>query len=291
MEPRERRLVIILADLSGYTKFMLGNQLAAVHGQQLITALLESILRQIKIPLVLQEIEGDAVFLYAAHPDSEEGWQAALSEIRLKLERFFSAFLEELVSRAESTLCECPVCKHLDSLKLKIVVHSGVAVFHQIAGRSQVSGVDIITAHRLLKNSVPSDEYLLMSERAYEDLGRGMEGTFDRGLETYESVEPVVTYVRLMGANREKAREEFFALSEAEMNALSRRYTRFAVASAIPELWRHIRGHSSDAGLSARLWFSLKFLFSAPALYAKMARGIPRHVRARRTRYRSASAP
>jgi hypothetical protein len=291
MEPRERRLVIILADLSGYTKFMLGNQMAAVHGQQLITALLESILRQVKIPLVLQEIEGDAVFMYAAHPDSEEGWQAALSEIRLKLEHFFLAFLEELVSRAESTLCECPVCKHLDSLKLKIVVHSGVAVFHQIADRSQVSGVDIITAHRLLKNSVPSDEYLLMSERAYEDLGYGMEGTFDRGLETYESVEPVVTYVRLMGANRENAREEFYALSEAEMNALSRRYTRFAVAAAIPELWQHIRGHSSDAGLSARLWFSLKFLFSAPALYAKMVRGIPRHVRARRTHYRSASAP
>jgi hypothetical protein len=290
MEPREQRLVIILADLSGYTKFMLGNQLSAVHGQQLITALLECILREVKIPLVLQEIEGDAVFLYAAHPGSEEGWREVLSEIRLKLERFFSAFQRELITRAESTLCECTVCRHLDSLKLKIVVHSGVAVFHEIAGRPQVSGVDVITAHWLLKNSVPSDEYLLMSEQAYEDLGRGMEGTFNRGLETYESVEPVVTYVRLMGESREKAREEFYALSEAEMNANARRYTRFAVTAAIPELWRHVRRHSSDAGLSARLWFSLKFLLSAPAIYAKMLRGIPLHVRAKRTRYRSASA-
>ena len=289
MEPRERRLVIILADLSGYTKFMLGNQLAAVHGQQLITALLESILRQIKIPLVLQEIEGDAVFLYAAHPDSEEGWQAALSEIRFKLERFFSAFLEELVSRAESTLCECPVCKHLDSLKLKIVVHSGVAVFHEIAGRPQVSGVDVIATHRLLKNSVPSDEYLLMSEPAYELLGSGMAGTFDGGQETYESLHPVATYVRLMGENREKAREMYYALSEAEMNANARRCSRWAIAAAVPELWRHVRRPSSDVSLTARLWFAFTFLLAAPATYAKMLRGVPRHVRAKRARYRSES--
>jgi hypothetical protein len=290
MTETERRLVIILADISGYTRYMAENQMSAVHGQQLITALLESILREVDIPLVLQEIEGDAVFLYADHPGSEEGWQEVLSEVSLKLERFFSAFLGELVSRAESTLCECGVCEHLDSLKLKIVVHSGVAVFHEIAGRPQVSGVDVIAAHRLLKNSVPSDEYLLMSEAAYEDLSRGMEGTFDRGQESYESLQPVVTYVRLMGENREKAREEFYALSEAEMNAKARHYTRFAVAAAIPELWRHVRRPASADGLLARLWFAFTFLLSAPVIYAKMLRGVPRHVREKRARYRSESA-
>ena len=33
MEPREQQLVLILADISGYTKFMVENQMAAVHGQ------------------------------------------------------------------------------------------------------------------------------------------------------------------------------------------------------------------------------------------------------------------
>ena len=285
----ERRLVIILADISGYTRYMADNQLSAVHGQQLITALLESILREVDIPLVLQEIEGDGVFLYAAHPGSEEGWQEVLSEVRLKLERFFSAFLGELITRAESTLCGCAVCKHLDSLKLKIVVHSGVAVFHEIAGRPQVSGVDVIAAHRLLKNSVPSDEYLLMSEQAYQDLGGGLEGPFDRGQETYESLQPVATYVRLMGENRERARKEYHALSEAEMNANARRCARFAVTAAVPELWRHIRRPSSDASFESRLWFSLRFLLSVPAMYAKMLRDVPRHVRANRARYRAES--
>ena len=290
MTHTERRLAIILADISGYTRYMTENQLSAVHGQQLITALIESILREVEIPLVLQEIEGDAIFLYAAHPGSEEGWREVLSQVRLKLERFFDVFLEELIARTESTLCECGVCKHLDSLKLKIVVHSGKAVFHQIAGRPQVSGVDVIAAHRLLKNSVPSDEYLLMSEQAYEDLGTGMAGTFDRGHESYDSLQPVVTYTRLMGENREKARKVYYALSEAEMNEKARGYNRWAIAGALPELWRHIRRSSSDVGLLERLWFSLKFLLSTPSLYARMLGGVRQHVHENRARYLGVSA-
>lgn len=42
MEPREQQLVIIIADISGYTKFMVENQLAAVHGQLCITFLIGS---------------------------------------------------------------------------------------------------------------------------------------------------------------------------------------------------------------------------------------------------------
>ena len=45
---------------------MLENQTAAVHGRMTITGLIESILAQVDIPLTLQEIEGDAVFPYAA---------------------------------------------------------------------------------------------------------------------------------------------------------------------------------------------------------------------------------
>ena len=40
METREQQLVMILADISGYTKFMVENQLAAVHGQLCITFLI-----------------------------------------------------------------------------------------------------------------------------------------------------------------------------------------------------------------------------------------------------------
>lgn len=96
MEPREQQLVMILADISGYTKFMVANQLAAVHGQQCITFLIETIIRQVDIPLHLQEIEGDAVFLYAVPADGQL-WSEVFIQIRTKLVRFFEVFIEAMI--------------------------------------------------------------------------------------------------------------------------------------------------------------------------------------------------
>ena len=133
LEPREQRLVIILADLSGYTKFMVENQLSAVHGQMCITFLIETILREVDIPLQLQEIEGDAVFLYAAHPGDDDQWREVLDQVRTKLLRFFEVFYAGTVTAMESTPCKCAICRNADDLTLKLIVHSGSAVFHSIA--------------------------------------------------------------------------------------------------------------------------------------------------------------
>jgi hypothetical protein len=88
METREQHLVMILADISGYTRFMVENQLAAVHGQLCITFLIETILCEVDIPLHLQGIEGDAVFLYAANPGDDQAWREMLTQVRTKLARF-----------------------------------------------------------------------------------------------------------------------------------------------------------------------------------------------------------
>ena len=189
MDAREQRVVLILADISGYTKFMVANQTAAVHGQVIITLLIETILAEVDIPLTLHEIEGDAVFLSAAHPGEEEAWREVLAQVRSKLARFFEVFLAAIVRAAETTPCDCPSCGNVDKLKLKIIVHSGRAVFHTIAGLSQVSGTDVIIAHRLLKNSVPSGEYLLMTDSAYQDLGRDMGLDFQLGEEICEGID------------------------------------------------------------------------------------------------------
>ena len=117
-----------------------------------------------------------------------------------------------------------------------------------------------------------------------------MAGTFDRGHESYDSLQPVVTYTRLMGENREKARKVYYALSEAEMNEKARRYNRWAIAGAVPELWRHVRRPSNEVGLLERLWFSLGFLLSAPSLYARMLGGVRQHVHENRARYHGVSA-
>jgi hypothetical protein len=210
VEPKAKRLLLILADISGYTRFMLASQLALVHGQQVITHLIEAILREVEIPLEVKEIEGDAVFLYTVRPDDDEDWSEVCEEVGRKLLRFFEVFSAALVAESESTFCPCSVCRNLDGLKLKIVVHSGEALFHTIDRFTDMSGVDVILAHRLLKNSVASDEYILMTEPAYRDLRFPSELEVEKGSEEYPGFGAIVTFVHLKSGVWEQSREAFF---------------------------------------------------------------------------------
>lgn len=284
MEANERRAVLILADISGYTKFTVANQLTAVHGQQIITFLIETILHEVDIPLVLHGIEGDAVFLSASHPGDDEGWLEVLALVRTKLPRFFDVFLEGLVRTAESTPCSCASCQNVDELKLKIIVHSGRAVYHTIAGLPQIAGTDVILAHRLLKNSVPSKEYLLMTEAAYTDLGSGMEGEFLPGDEDCEGIGRVKTMVRLMGPSRDAAREAFYAKPDAELMAEGERYVNWAKGSQMRALRDHLLRPSRQVGLAKRAAFTIRQLLTMPFQLRTM-RAIPgRLVEQRRNR-------
>lgn len=225
---QQRKLIIILADISGYTRFMVESQMAAVHGQVFISALIEGLLRHVDIPLTLQEIEGDAVFLYAAHPGSDDKWQEVVEQVSVKLEKFFDAFLETMAGHIESNPCNCALCGNSHRLGLKIIVHVGEAVFHTIAGRPQVSGTDVILAHRLLKNSVPGNEYLLLTEAAYEVMGDVLPGTFDAHEETYDGFGAVSLRIRLLDEAQLAARDALYELSPSELDAQLRRSTGVA---------------------------------------------------------------
>ena len=197
MDHRTERVVLILADISGYTRFMLANQTAIVHGQMVITKLLEEIIREVEIPLEVKEIEGDAVFLYAIKPDDEVAWEETRRLIGRKLVSFFEAFARGILAASEFALCKCPSCQNIDQLRLKVVVHSGEAIFHQVGRFSEVSGVDVILAHRLLKNSIPSDEYVLMTESAYREIHFPTDVEVARGEEHYEGFGAIPTYAYL----------------------------------------------------------------------------------------------
>jgi len=265
----QRQLVIILADISGYTRFMLENQTAAVHGQLIITGLIESILRQVDIPLTLQEIEGDAVFLYAAHPGSDAKWQVVLEEVSVKLGRFFEAFLAQAAIGIESTPCGCAICRHADQLGLKIIVHVGTAVFHRIADRPQISGPDVILAHRLLKNGVAESEYLLLTEAAFAAMGEHLPYEFEQREETYEGFGTVPIRVRRMGDDLLAARDALFALDEDHLRAAVAQYTHSLTwrghwASAVQQLRNPVRTFSLREKLLMLwdgIWLPLEFLF------------------------------
>jgi len=281
-EPREQRVVIILADISGYTKFMVENHLSAVHGQMVISHLLESLLREVDIPLELQEIEGDAIFLFATRPDDEVEWEEVLKQVQIKLLRFFEAFIQAAAGLAQMTACECAVCAHADELKLKIVAHTGRAVFHSIGGRRQVSGADVILAHRLLKNSVPDTEYLLLSDAAYQEIGRGLGLEFHAGQESYESLGTVGVHVHYLTDRVERARDAFYALDPEREKAAIGAYMRETAHSFMPAAWKELAHPTSNASWLRRALFIAAWAVYLPIFKLRYPRQVAKHVEQKR---------
>jgi hypothetical protein len=281
----QKQLIIILADISGYTRFMLENQTAAVHGQMIITGLIESIIAQVDIPLTLQEIEGDAVFLYAARAgahESDAAWRAIVADVSRKLERFFHAFIARSAVMMEATPCPCAICRNSNQLGLKIIVHAGTAVFHSIAGRPQVSGPDVIRAHRLLKNSVAGNEYLLLSETAFAAMGKYLDGVFVQLRETYDGFGAVDVRARLMDDELLAAREALYKLPPEQLDSELTAYTNVGnskdmVRAAIAQLRDPVRTFT----WSEKLGIVVMALISPIFLFFHARRAVPATVRAR----------
>ena len=263
---------------------MIENQLAAVHGQLCITFLIETILREVDIPLQLQEIEADAVFLYASHPGDEAAWLDVLAQVRTKLVRFFDAFIESMMTAGEATPCKCAICRNAQDLRLKVIVHCGRAVFHTIRGLPQVSGSDVILAHRLLKNSVPSNEYLLMSDAAYRDLGREMDGQFMEHTEVCDGFGLVKTYVQLMGEAVERSRDALYALPP---KALASRALGFVIWDFVRQpraLLEQMRHPVARVGWWRRAGFALAFTLVLPVSFFLYLFTVPRRLLSRRAK-------
>ena len=182
--------------------------------------------------------------------------------------------------------CPCSVCKDVHQLKLKVIVHSGRAVFNTIGGLAQVSGTDVILAHRLLKNSVPSHEYMLMTEAAYRDLGREMSGHFVKGRETCEGFEPVTTYVQFMGDAAERARDTLYALPPAALASRGRRWFWWNFSEQFRALAQQIRHPVTEVGWLRRGGFlisqALLFPFTSLVVCSWGLFLVPRRLLSRR---------
>jgi 2-polyprenyl-3-methyl-5-hydroxy-6-metoxy-1,4-benzoquinol methylase len=117
--------------------------------------------------------------------------QATLFEILITLFRVFSHKITELTLHK---VCNCNACNNVDRLKLKIVAHSGKTLFFNINDILEMSGTAPIIVHRLLKNSITADEYVLMTETALEDLMVSREDV-EMGSESYDELGTIETFI------------------------------------------------------------------------------------------------
>lgn len=195
MSTNQNNVILLIADISGYTNFMLANRSTISKSHKIIIELIKAIIEHIELPLEVAKIEGDAVFLFAIKKNNEEEWNSIRKKVGEKLVTFFDTFTEKVNELKNSVWCDDNLCIAIENLRLKIIVHSGFAELVTIGAFNELTGIDVILVHRLLKNSVREKEYILMTESACKEIMFPKIICIDVGTESYDDLGTVKTYI------------------------------------------------------------------------------------------------
>ncbi|OGO67805.1 MAG: hypothetical protein A3H36_09500 [Chloroflexi bacterium RIFCSPLOWO2_02_FULL_71_16] len=166
---------LVLADISGYTAFVAETELE--HSREILNELLETLVRGLAEHLRIGQIEGDAIFaLGETIPEDPNAW----------LEGIFIRFHRHLNAIKRVSTCPCRACVSVGSLTLKFICHYGEYLPQSFLGKETFVGNAVNQVHRLLKNKVPSREYLLVTKETLDHFPREMRATFTPHREEYD---------------------------------------------------------------------------------------------------------
>jgi len=216
IEPTTQHGYLVLADISGYTAYLAGVELA--HANGVLSDLLQIIVERFSPLLTLSKLEGDAVFAYTPEANLPRG------ELLLELvESTYVAFRDRQMAIKRRTTCECDACRRIPDLDLKVLIHFGDYLLQDVGGIPELLGSDVNLAHRLLKNHLSETTgwraYLLFTEPSLAHLGVSLPDAHTQ-IETYEHLGDVQTYSLDLHARYQaltEARRVFVAADEADL--------------------------------------------------------------------------
>lgn len=172
---KARPTLLCIPDISGFTEFM--SETDFELSSKVIPSLLNNIIYSNNIGLKISEIEGDAVLFF------KQGPLPTFAELMKQCRHFYTEFYRQLAQLREQYASSDEAHKIPEILGLKIVLHYGKEVAPvKVGARIKLLGEDLIVAHRLLKNDIPLDEYLLLSESLTQEYGEAIKNaTLDWG--------------------------------------------------------------------------------------------------------------
>lgn len=193
---------ILIPDISGFTEFMTTTELN--HSTLAINMLIDAMVKAVGNEYEVAEIEGDAVLLV------RKGSAPSRKEILDTCLNIFNAFHYQRKWMQQHMVCACGACQAIINLTLKFVVHHGPVAEITVGRFVKQSGPEMIIAHRLLKNNIDNNEYLLITEKLFGQEG-GLPGHDDlewaRSSEEYASIGKVNYHFALLNKAREKVPE------------------------------------------------------------------------------------
>jgi len=151
--------LLLIADIGGYTRFMNLHRMSLAHAQENTLRLLDAVIDAAP-ELELSALEGDAAFLYVTEPTAAE----ITRSLEAVAAAMYTAFHSEQGRMDSLSVCRCDACHQTGRLNVKLVAHYGEVVLTPRRGGTTLAGLDVILVHRMLKNSVPVNEYVLVTD-------------------------------------------------------------------------------------------------------------------------------
>lgn len=148
--------LLFIPDISGFTRLV--HRFDVLTGKQITCELLSTVLHQNQLNLTLSEVEGDAILFY------RYGAPPSLGELIQQYNTMTRTFEVKRLELEES------LSQPLD-LSLKIIAHYGPMAEYKIGPFTKLFGEVVVEAHRLLKNSIESNSYLLLTDALVEAAG------------------------------------------------------------------------------------------------------------------------
>jgi hypothetical protein len=194
--------LIFIPDISGFTRFVNNNEI--VHSQHIVEELLETLLDANEMELQVSEIEGDAILFY------RKGRTPTAAEILAQVQRMYTRFHGHLRRYETHRICQCGACSTASGLALKFVIHYGELGEKHVKKFTKLFGKDLIIAHRLMKNEIQMNEYVLFTHQllnacsAWVEMKQAAWTDPEEGEDEYDSIpvkycylplEPLAAYV------------------------------------------------------------------------------------------------
>ncbi len=179
----------MIADIGGYTRFMKLTRMNLAHAQQVVADLLVAVIDAAE-PMQLAKLEGDAALLWAPLTDDVKQRQ----ELTDAVMRIRSAFLGKRTQMSADNACSCESCQQIANLKLKFVAHAGDVALQRVKQHVELAGVDVILVHRMLKNNVPLNEYVLVTDEIASGLPESVRVIAETLSHDFEGIGEVTTH-------------------------------------------------------------------------------------------------
>lgn len=226
---------LIISDITGYSKYLKESELE--HARDSLSALLNLLIQHTKSPLVISDLEGDAVFSYAPAGGFLQG-QSLLDMI----ESTYASFRKALELMVINTTCTCNACRNLPNLDLKFFVHFGSYMTQKLGNFTELVGNDVNLVHRLAKNHIKEKTdfkaYAAFTQSVMDALGLAdFQNSLTPHREIFADVGEVQMYVHDMHQVWERLKDRVRIEVRPEEALLIREYV-FPVPPSI--LWEYL---------------------------------------------------